>query len=119
VDLPTFGHQDSREVIFVSAFFREVGRPGRFRDAGRRAHAEAYPLECPVPEVRWHSDGAASRPAALLLLDVSPGYDFVVAPCRAGATASSVRQRTSGTGHQKLPTRGDASQVGRCGQAMS
>ena len=52
-----------------------LGRPLRGAACGKRhetGEGEERRPQCPDPEVRWHSAAAASRPAALLLLDVSP-----------------------------------------------
>src|SRR5207247_10641325 len=50
-------------------------------------------IQCPVSEIACPSAAAASRLAALLLLEVSLGYDFVVAPCPPGAAAALVVKR--------------------------
>src|SRR5207247_11423728 len=76
-------------------------------------------LEQPVVKVWLHSTGEASPPAALLLAQILP-VSSVVAPCRRGASAVSVRRQTFTTGCSAphSPTKGAAeATAGRDGLA--
>src|SRR5687768_15144437 len=46
-------------------------------------------FSCRVSEAHWHSAGAASRPAALLVIPIFPKCS-ILAPCRPGASSPSV-----------------------------
>src|SRR4029453_17858004 len=45
--------------------------------------------QCPESEIRWHSVGAASRLAALLIAQIFPIFSLF-APCHPGASPPSV-----------------------------
>src|SRR5437867_3868968 len=79
------GRLGTARTFFLAQPKRTSGARPR---ASRPTAIERRRTQCPGPGVACQSAAAASRPAALLLLDVSAGYDFVVAPCRPGASTA-------------------------------
>ena len=76
-------------------------RRGRFHEPALVVGVARFTW-CRVSEVRLHSAADASRPAALLVGQILPVFSLL-APCGTGASAPSVRQRSSETRHKEEP----------------